>query len=310
MAIQKTTDTIEISKISKVTSSKDATREAALVVIRGRDIGRQYFIENAEVTIGRSSSCAIHIPHDAVSRKHAMISRQADDIRIVDLDSTNGTHVNDEPVQSPRSLFDGDLVKVGRTVFKFLSGGNVESQYHEELYRLSTTDGLTQVCNQRYFLEVLDREVDRALRYNRALSLVIFDIDHFKQVNDKYGHLAGDHVLRELIEGIKGKVRRHDVLARYGGEEFAVILPEIDLAGAKAMAEKLRLLVEEHGFDFDESDVHVTISLGVAALVGIVQDAGSLIREADARLYEAKRLGRNCVCADSPRGSNETIGGD
>src|SRR5262249_9106552 len=121
-------------------------------------------------------------------------------------------------------------------------------------------------------------------RYSRPLSLVIFDIDHFKKVNDEYGHLAGDHVLRELTRTIRDKVRRHDVIARYGGEEFAVISPEVDLDGGGAFAEKLRALVEHHAFQFEKTEIHVTISVGVGALDTTNNDAPSLVRITDGRL--------------------------
>src|SRR5262249_16093830 len=151
--------------------------------------------------------------------------------------------------------------KIGRTIFKFLSGGNIENAYHEEIYRLTTVDGLMQVFNRRYFLEQLDREVSRARRYRRDLSLVLFDILHSKGINERHGHPAGDYVLKQLATVVRGKIRREDVLARYGGEEFAIVLPEIDGPNAISFAEKIRRLVERAPFKFEDKKISVTVSL-------------------------------------------------
>src|SRR5262249_43190695 len=146
-------------------------------------------------------------------------------VTVADLGSTNGTFLNDALV-ARAPLKDGDYLRVGNCIYRFLAGGNVEADYHEEIYRLTITDGLTQTHNKRYLLEFLDRELARSQRHTRPLSLVLFDIDRFKAINDELGHLAGDHVLRELAACVKAAVRREELFARYGGEEFAVVLPE------------------------------------------------------------------------------------
>src|SRR5574339_944788 len=146
------------------------------------------------------------------SRNHAKIINTGKTIILRDMGSTNGTYVNDELIDE-YVLRDGDFIKIGRTIFKFLSGNNIENAYHEEIYRLTTIDGLTQVFNKRYFLETLEREIGRAQRYGRDLSLIMFDIDRFKGVNDSFGHLAGDHVLKHLASVVKTRIRREDVLA-------------------------------------------------------------------------------------------------
>ena len=151
--------------------------------------------------------------------------------------------------------------------------------------------------NKRYFLDTIEREVARAHRYRRALSLVMFDIDHFKKVNDGFGHLAGDYVLKHLAQTVRAKIRREDCFARYGGEEFAIVLPEIDGLNAKPFAEKIRQLVEATEFKFENTSMPITISMGVATLDVESTDPQALIKRADERLYEAKSSGRNCVCA-------------
>ena len=181
-------------------------------------------------------------------------------------------------------------------VFKFLSGGNVESLYHEEIYQMTVLDGLTAVHNRRYFLDSLERELASAHRHENPLTLVMLDIDHFKEINDQRGHLCGDAVLKELAQRIRRRIRREDLFARYGGEEFAAILTITGLEGGLKFAESLRRLVAERPFEFDGQSISVTISLGVTTMLREAEvDAAELIGRADERLYQAKREGRNRV---------------
>lgn len=272
-----------------------ADGESCLIVFYGQNIGRRYFLNKAELTLGRADSVSIQVDQDSVSRAHAKIVMQPGvTTRIVDLESTNGTFVNNRRV-TDEALRDGDIVRVGQTIFKHLSGNNIETKYHEEIYRLTTIDGLTEIFNKRFFLEAIERELNRAGRYGRLLSLAMFDIDHFKRINDTFGHLAGDHVLRELSALMAQNVRRQDVLARYGGEEFAVILPEVDEQGAKLVCEKLRSITAAHPFTFNGKAIGVTISLGIHCFRGGADSTEAFIAQADERLYAAKQAGRNCV---------------
>jgi two-component system, cell cycle response regulator len=283
-----------VTVISRITD-RPVAKEACLVVIYGAELGKKYNLESPTMIIGRSSKCDVQIDQESVSRNHCKLINTGKSVMIRDLGSTNGTYVNDVPIDE-HVLRDGDLIKIGRSILKFLTGGNIENAYHEEIYRLTTVDGLTQIYNKRYFMEVLDREISRAHRYGRTLSLIMFDIDHFKQVNDTFGHLAGDYVLRHLASVIKSRIRREDIMSRYGGEEFAIILPEIDAYNARHLADKIRRLVEKTIFKFEETQIPVTISIGL-----ITSDAESitpeeLLKAVDEKLYEAKRSGRNCVC--------------
>ncbi|RLB52583.1 MAG: GGDEF domain-containing protein [Deltaproteobacteria bacterium] len=282
-----------VTVISKITE-RPVAQAACLVVIYGLDLGRKYNLEKPSLIIGRSSKADIQVDQESVSRSHAKLVNSGKAVIIRDLGSTNGTYVNDDLIEESQ-LRDGDLIKIGRTIFKFLSGSNIENSYHEEIYRLTTVDGLTNVYNKRYFMENLEREMSRASRYDRQLSLLIFDIDHFKQINDTYGHLAGDHVLKRLAAVVMENIRREDFLARYGGEEFAIILPEIDRPNAVVMAEKIRRLVEASDFSFEGTEISLTISVGVATIEDQASDAVDLIRQADGNLYQAKRSGRNKV---------------
>jgi diguanylate cyclase (GGDEF)-like protein len=283
-----------ITVVSRI-ADKPVAKEACLVVIYGQDLGKKYNLDQPALIVGRSSKCDVQVDQESVSRNHAKIINTGKTIILRDLGSTNGTYVNDELIDE-YVLHDGDLVKIGRTIFKFLAGSNIENAYHEEIYRLTTVDGLTQIFNKRYFLETLEREISRAHRYHRDLSLILFDIDHFKTVNDTYGHLAGDSVLKQMAAVLKQKIRREDIIARYGGEEFAIILPEISGPNGVLFAEKIRKLVEKTAFKFEDTKIPVTVSVGVATMDESVQDVTAFLHLADRKLYQAKAEGRNRVC--------------
>lgn len=272
-----------------------------LVVLYGQNLGRRHQLDKPALVIGRSDAAAIQIDQDSVSRDHAQIFISGAVSHITDLGSTNGTWVNDERIQSVQ-LRDGDLVRIGQTIFKYLTGANIEAKYHEQIYQLSTTDGLTGAANKRAFLEILEREIRRAHRYGRRFSLAMFDIDLFKRVNDTWGHLAGDAILRDLSRLVATQIRTVDTFARFGGEEFALILPEIDHDGALTTCEKLRQLVDAYKFTYNYAILPISVSFGVTTLDLAdaparipLTDPASVIAQADAKLYEAKQAGRNCV---------------
>jgi diguanylate cyclase (GGDEF)-like protein len=282
-----------VTAISKI-SDRPAAKEACLVVIYGLELGKKFNLTRPQMIIGRSSKADVQIDQEAVSRNHCKILNTGNAVLLRDMGSTNGTYVNDEMIDE-YVLRDGDFIKVGRCIFKFLSGSNIENAYHEEIYRLTTVDGLTQIFNRRYFVETLEREIGRALRYRRELSLIMFDVDRFKSVNDTHGHLAGDYVLKHLASVIRARIRREDVLARYGGEEFGIVLPEIDHYNAMQFAEKVRRLIEQADFRFEDVVIPVTVSVGVASLKGEVEDVLEFVKAADDNLFAAKEAGRNRV---------------
>jgi diguanylate cyclase (GGDEF)-like protein len=260
------------------------------------DLGKRFVMQGDVTSIGRDRDNDIVLDSDSVSRRHAKIEQREGYFYVVDQESTNGTFVNDEPDPvTVCQLRRGDQVKIGDTIFKYLSGSDVEAQYHETIFNMTITDGLTDVSNKKQLDNVLTKEIPRALRHGRQLSALMIDIDHFKDVNDTYGHLAGDSVLHDLASILQKRLRPDDELGRYGGEEFCAILPETPLDGAVKIAEELRSLVEQHVFMVEGEQINVTISIGVAELKK-GQDLKAFYKASDEMLYQAKRNGRNRVC--------------
>src|SRR5688572_13970855 len=284
-----------ITKVQVVKPAKE-TGEACLVLIYppGPDMGKRFALTRNEIVLGRGADCDIQVDRDSVSRRHARVFRSGESWSVEDLQSTNGSYVNDVPVDRSVLRY-GDFVKIGAAIFKFLMGTGIEASYHEEIYKMTIVDALTGAHNKRYFLEFLEREIARCSRYGRPLSLLMFDIDHFKAINDTHGHLTGDFVLREMSRRLLGRVRKEELLARYGGEEFAAVLPETDHRGAMHVAEELRGIVGNEAFEYEGDTITVTISVGVDTVHGENVDPLTFIKRADDKLYQAKRAGRNRV---------------
>jgi diguanylate cyclase (GGDEF)-like protein len=290
-----TTITLDLSSVDKGPVVNRLPACLVCIYPTGPGMGTRYPLAEHEVVLGRGAECTIPLDDAALSRRHARVQPKEDGYVVTDLDSTNGTFVNSQRVRSAR-LKDGDYLRCGRHLFRFLAGGNVEAEYHEEIHRLAIFDALTEIPNKRYLLEYLERELARTCRHHRPLALILFDIDHFKKVNDERGHLAGDSALRELASVLRPLIRREELLARYGGEEFAVVLHETGLEPARQTAERFRKAIAAHSFSFDGKTFSLTISLGLATTAGeSALSSEGLIQLADERLYEAKHAGRNCV---------------
>jgi len=273
---------------------RPAPASACVVVIHGEGLGRRANIHDAGILVGRSREADLCIDHLSVSREHCRIEPDRDAFRLTDLGATNTTLLNDQPVSQAR-LHDGDHITVGESILKFIGDASVEARYHEEVYQLATHDPLTNLYNRRHFMEVAEKEIARARRHGRPLVMGIIDVDLFKEVNDRYGHIAGDGVLGEIALVVRNHLRGDDIAARIGGEEFSILLPESDLAAATHFAERLRRAVEEARFSPGGEARTITVSIGLTRY-GPGRDSFSLLmRGADTALYAAKRNGRNRV---------------
>jgi two-component system, cell cycle response regulator len=285
---------LESTRTIAATGRPEASGDASLIFIYGGpELGKRYELRG-DSTIGRDASNEICIDLSFISRQHARFFRRDDRWFVKDLGSRNGTQVNGILVEAEQALDNGDQVKVGGAIFKYLEGGNVEALFHEEIYRMTIFDALTKVHNKRYLLEFLDREIARAARHGSQLWMAMLDIDRFKALNDTHGHQAGDYALERVASVVAALVRQEQLFARYGGEEFGLVLPELEEQQALAVCESVRRAVESAGYAFADRDLVVTVSIGLAKLQPeMTRDA--LIQAADAKLYDAKHNGRNRV---------------
>ncbi|MEG3617864.1 diguanylate cyclase [Magnetovibrio sp. PR-2] len=187
--------------------------------------------------------------------------------------------INDEDI-----VFNGVIIDI-----------SLQKQLEQELRQLATTDSLTGAANRRQFVEAATSELERAERYKQPISFLMLDLDHFKKVNDTYGHAGGDEVLRQFVKVVRTRLRGPDVLGRVGGEEFAIMLPQTDTEGAKHLAERIRLDTESLAMTWEHRTMKVTVSIGVASRHAFDKDIDAVLARADAGLYAAKENGRNQV---------------
>jgi diguanylate cyclase (GGDEF)-like protein len=216
-------------------------------------------------------------------------------VTIEDLGSTNGSYVNGVPVKGRATLKSGDRFQTAAVHFKFLHEQDVESAYHLAIYELVAKDGLTEIYNKRKFDEEFQRELSRAVRHRRPLALVMFDLDDFKRINDTYGHLCGDFVLKQVASAARDLVRPEQVFARVGGDEFVILAPETNAAGAEALAQKIRERILSLDYHYGETPIAITCSFGVAELGPEMAVPQDLYQAADDALFQGKRGGRNRV---------------
>ena len=274
-----------------------ARDRATFTVVSGANAGAIHSLVADESIIGRGKECTLRIIDPGISRRHARIVRQGPGKYVVeDLGSSNGTSVGGVRIAGHHPLTEGDRVGVGPNIeLRFGFTDEAEEGALRRLYESSVLDALTGAYNRKHFEERLASELAYAKRHVTPLSLLLFDLDHFKRVNDTFGHLGGDHVLRTIGGLVKRILRVEDVFARYGGEEFAVIARGIDVGKAYLFAERIRITVETAKIEFNALLVPVTISLGVASLAccGEGATAEAFVGKADERLYVAKGTGRN-----------------
>lgn len=273
-------------------------RKAYLIVITGAGVGTMYRVPGGEAIIGRSQRAAIKLIDDGVSRAHARLRTEGGKLFLEDLGSRNGTFINGRRLERTVPLVDGDKIQIGRTsVLRVSYQDSLDESFHEQMLQSALRDGSTKLFNKRYFLDRLDGELKFARRHNSALSVLLVDIDHFKQVNDRFGHVAGDAVLANVAAAIVRSVRNEDVVARFGGEEIGIILRAIEIDGAVLLAERLRRVIAGIVTHPDErAQIRVTVSIGVASFpASPFETVNELLNAADQAMYRAKHAGRNRV---------------
>jgi two-component system cell cycle response regulator len=253
-------------------------------------------LSNCRTLIGREPTCDISLDDNAVSRTHAVIELDEPDYFVSDLGSRNGTFIDDKLLQDRRQLKGGELIRVGGTILKFMASMDEEANYHAVVHELMTRDPLTNAFNRSYLMLTLEKLLPRCQFTNQNLAVIMIDIDDFKKINDSYGHLVGDEVLRVFCERIRNSLREGDSLCRLGGEEFVILSEQTNLHDAVRIAERIRLAVSSTPFSTQAGPLSATCSLGVMTLdqpnVGTVD---ALLAGADRQMYAAKACGRNCV---------------
>lgn len=294
-------ETTTSARMTEPYSTPPAARprtKASLTVISGPETGRVIAVAES-CLIGRGRECTVQVEDTSVSRLHARISRidEHGAYLLEDLNSRNGTFVDGYRIKR-HEILDGQRIQLGPNAhFRFSLTDDDEEHLLRGLYESSIQDPLTGIFNRKHFNERMLAEIAYAVRHRSELALLMFDIDHFKPVNDQYGHLAGDKVLKSVAAFVSRTIRIEDIFCRYGGEEFAVIARGIDARGAVALAERVRSIVETARITIEGQWVPVTVSVGVgtfACCEGHV-NIERLVSVADQRLYEAKLKGRNCV---------------
>lgn len=294
-------------------------RRPALVFLRGELLAVPIPLDRAEVTLGRALDADIRINDSRASRLHARVTTEPDAAtgeiryRLNDLDSTNGTILNGKPIRQA-FLQDGDKFEVGDQLIRFEMLDEIDREFQQQIHRLLVHDELTGLLTSKSFFSELRREAARAEAESMPFCVLMMDLDHFKEVNDTYGHLAGSETLEVVGAVIKKTLRAGDVGARFGGEEFAAFLLDADYAQGLVAAERVRSAIEKHEFpavrqgSAEEPRTHrMTISVGVAVFPEDARDPIQLVEMADSALYRAKRSGRNRVCAYRPAGTTEVL---
>jgi two-component system, cell cycle response regulator len=271
---------------------------AYLILLAGDTVGEMFSLSGVQI-LGRGTNAELRIRGQGISRQHCRLTTTKESVVLEDLGSTNGTYVNGTRI-TRQVLRDGDKIQVGNSIIlKFTYHDNLDEDFQRHMYESASRDGLTRIYNKRYFLDQLNAELRYSRRHDVPLSLLMLDLDHFKLINDNYGHPAGDQVLIALANVVSSIVRAEDIFARYGGEEFVVLSRNTDLDAALVIAERIRENVASQAFQFGDDRVTITVSIGIASLASVeAQLADELIAAADRALYQAKHEGRNRVVVD------------
>ena len=292
-------------KLTPPESAAPGEQSILLTVIAGSEIdfGKHFVLEKKRTVVGREKVNDIALNDGKVSKVHCEISvirsgKGVDQIFLLDLDSTNGTLINgDAVVQAP--LRGGDKVQVGDTILQLSFSDEIEREYHAKLFDFAARDALTGLYNKRFIINELENYCRIARRSSRAFSIIMIDIDDFKRINDRFGHLSGDEYLKQLAGLFQASLRDQDIAGRIGGEEFLVVLPETAIEGALQLAVRIRKHVEEFVVEHRDFKIQTTISAGVCQYESKIRDTREFLELADQALYEAKRAEKNKVMSVS-----------
>jgi diguanylate cyclase (GGDEF)-like protein len=291
----------------KQTKRQQRDLRPALVFLTGDLLAASIPLEREEVILGRALEADVRINDKKVSRRHALIKtiynpeKELTEYVLNDLSTKNGTFLNGEKI-TEETLQNGDKITIGEHILRFEMLDEIDREYQRQIHRLLSHDDLTGLLSSRSFFSELRRESSRAKTEKRPFCVLMMDVDHFKSVNDTYGHLTGSKTLEEIGFCITQNLRSGDVAARFGGEEFAAFLLDAELAQALVAAERIRSEIEKQKFSIIRQGKYVqahnvTISIGIASFPADSSDPIELVEMADSALYRAKREGRNRVCA-------------
>ena len=271
-----------------------------LLMVHGDETGRRHRLNlNEIVTLGRSADATIVINDNRISGIHCTVVRTAHGVMVEDHHSRNGTYIDDKRIAEKTPLHMDAQLRLGRTVMRLEMKSDEEIAREEKLFKDATTDPLTRIPNRRWFTERAVDEIEFSRRHQRSLCVVMLDVDHFKKINDNYGHPIGDLVLSTLAGVLFEQKRAEDLLCRYGGEEFILLLRETQMPQAVVFCNRLRVAVESFAFCWGEVKVPVSVSIGISAHRAD-DTLEKLIQRADEALYTAKQNGRNRVESEKP----------
>lgn len=304
--IEQTSQFGEFTMAERLSHAKNLDRKTCFVILGGLDVGSVVNIDKSVMLIGRGAGCDLILRNHDISRRHAEVRKKgSNSLVILDLGSTNGTFIGGELI-TEATLREGEKVLLGRqTVLKFVLMDELEETCQKQIFQSSTRDTLTDVFNRKYLSQKIVSDIALAKRHSLPISLLMVDIDRFKNVNDAYGHSTGDRVLVQVAQAIGSIIRKNDMVARYGGEEFIVVAQGIGLDGGKSLGERIRHRIKEESLqvlDGSGAEIRVTVSIGVVSVSGGTDvDEEILISTADKNLYSAKDKGRNMVVVSEIR---------
>ena len=288
--------TIIASDPSETTATTSHRGAPVLLQYDAGAAGKRFLLVETKNTIGRrADKVQVWIDDVSVSREHCEIVMVGTKAFVTDLGSLNGTYINDQVVQQNAELRHSDMLRVGNVRLRYFAHGSADQLLFDRIYRMAVQDKMLDVFRKDYVLEKLEEDV-RVSRGNLTpLSLIMFDLDKFKLINDTFGHDAGDYVLKQVCSQVRPLLRSTDTFGRFGGEEFMIILPQTNAVEAFKMAEDIRKTIEAHSIEYEGVHIPVTLSLGVSTLTEEISNSQDFIKAADNNVYKSKKSGRNKV---------------